>query len=143
MKSLEQQMAFYTAYHRDARNKATHFIGVPMIVFDPKGHVKLIVGSPGGSAIINYVAKALVGVLDWDLNVQDAIALPNFGSRNFSGATELEKNTGVAALEPGLKALGHNVRVIDFNSGLQGIQRTPTGWLGGADPRREGIVKGD
>lgn len=115
----------------------------PVIVFDAQGRVKLVVGSPGGSAIINYVAKTLVGVLDWELNVQDAIALPNFGSRNFGGVTELESDTSAVALEPGLRALGHNVKVIDFNSGLQGIQRTATGWLGGADPRREGIVKGD
>jgi gamma-glutamyltranspeptidase/glutathione hydrolase len=105
--------------------------------------VKLLVGSPGGSAIINYVAKALVGVLDWGLNVQEAIALPNFGSRNINGLTELEKGTSAAALAPDLQVLGHKVWITDFNSGLQGIQRTPNGWLGGADPRREGIVKGD
>jgi gamma-glutamyltranspeptidase/glutathione hydrolase len=115
----------------------------PTIVFDPQGRVKMLVGSPGGSAIINYVAKTLVGVLDWGLNVQDAIALPNFGSRNIMGYTEVEKDTSAAALAPDLQVLGHKVWITDFNSGLQGIQRTPQGWLGGADPRREGIVKGD
>ena len=115
----------------------------PVIVFDGAGRVQLVAGSPGGSAIINYVAKTLVGVLDWGLDVQQAISLPNFGSRNFSGATELESNTSVAALQGGLRVLGHNVRVIDFTSGLQGIQRRPGGWVGGADPRREGIVLGD
>jgi gamma-glutamyltranspeptidase/glutathione hydrolase len=115
----------------------------PVIVFDRQGSVKMLIGSPGGSAIINYVAKTLVGVLDWGLDVQAAIALPNFGSRNLGGVTELEKSTSAAALEPDLTVLGHKIRVLDFNSGLQGIQRTPEGWLGGADPRREGIVKGD
>ena len=115
----------------------------PVIVFDRAGRVQLVAGSPGGSAIINYVAKTLVGVLDWGLDVQQAISLPNFGSRNFGGATELERNTGAAALESGLKLLGHNVRVIDLTSGLQGIQRSPGGWVGGADPRREGVVLGD
>jgi gamma-glutamyltranspeptidase/glutathione hydrolase len=115
----------------------------PVIVFDRQGRVKMLTGSPGGSAIINYVAKTLVGVLDWGLDIQAAIALPNFGSRNLGGITELEKSTSAAALEPDLTVLGHKVRVLDFNSGLQGIQRTPEGWLGGADPRREGIVKGD
>jgi gamma-glutamyltranspeptidase/glutathione hydrolase len=115
----------------------------PVIVFDRQGRVKMLTGSPGGSAIINYVAKTLVGVLDWGLDVQAAIALPNFGSRNLGGVTELEKSTSAAALEPDLTVLGHNIRVLDFNSGLQGIQRAPAGWLGGADPRREGIVKGD
>jgi gamma-glutamyltranspeptidase/glutathione hydrolase len=115
----------------------------PVIVFDRQGRVKMLIGSPGGSAIINYVAKTLVGVLDWGLDVQAAIALPNFGSRNLGGVTELEKGSSAAALEPALTVLGHKIRVLDFNSGLQGIQRTPDGWLGGADPRREGIVKGD
>src|SRR6185436_11035456 len=115
----------------------------PVIVFDRAGRVELVVGSPGGSAIINYVAKTLVGVLDWGLDVQQAISLPNFGSRNFSGATELESNTGIVALEGGLRALGHNVRVIPQTSGLQGIHRSRDGWTGGADPRREGIVLGD
>ena len=115
----------------------------PVIVFDRAGRVQLVAGSPGGSAIINYVAKTLVGVLDWGLDVQQAISLPNFGSRNFGGATELERYTGIASLEEGLKLLGHNVRVIELTSGLQGIQRSPGGWVGGADPRREGIVLGD
>ena len=115
----------------------------PVIVFDRAGRVQLVVGSPGGSSIINYVAKTLIGVLDWGLDVQQAISLPNFGSRNFGGATELESNTSVTALQGGLRLLGHNVRVIEFTSGLQGIQRSRDGWVGGADPRREGIVLGN
>jgi len=115
----------------------------PVIVFDRAGRVQLVAGSPGGSAIINYVTKTLVGVLDWGLDVQQAISLPNFGSRNFGGATELERNTGIAALEGGLRVLGHNVRVIELTSGLQGIHRSRDGWVGGADPRREGVVLGD
>ena len=113
----------------------------PTIVYDPKGRVAMVAGSPGGSAIINYVAKTLVGVLDWDLDPQAAIDLPNVGSRN--GPTELEKDTSVVALEPKLKALGHEVRVMEHTSGLQAIVRTQHGWIGGADPRREGTVAGD
>jgi len=113
----------------------------PTIVYDKFGRVAIIAGSPGGSAIINYVAKTLIGIIDWGLDPQAAIALPNFGSRN--GPTELEKNTSIAALEPKLKILGADVRVIDATSGLQAIVRTKQGWIGGADPRREGIVKGD
>jgi len=113
----------------------------PTIVFDKVGRVAIVVGSPGGSAIINYVAKTLIGIIDWDLDPQAAIALPNFGSRN--GPTELEKNTSIVALEPKLKALGAPVWVTDHNSGLHAIQRTKDGWVGGADPRREGIVRGE
>jgi gamma-glutamyltranspeptidase / glutathione hydrolase len=113
----------------------------PTIVYDKFGRVAIVAGSPGGSAIINYVAKTLIGIIDWDLDPQAAIALPNFGSRN--GPTELEKNTFIVALEPKLKALGAPVWVTDHNSGLHVIQRTKDGWVGGADPRREGVVVGE
>ncbi len=113
----------------------------PTIVYDKFGRVAIVAGSPGGSAIINYVAKTLIGIIDWDLDPQAAIALPNFGSRN--GPTELERNTSIVALEPKLKALGAPVWVTDHNSGLHVIQRTKDGWVGGADPRREGVVMGE
>jgi len=113
----------------------------PTIVYDARGRVYMVAGSPGGSAIINYVAKTLVGVLDWGLDPQAAIDLPNLGSRN--GPTELEKDTPIAALEPKLKALGHETRVMEHTSGLQAIVRGRSGWIGGADPRREGTVAGD
>jgi gamma-glutamyltranspeptidase/glutathione hydrolase len=114
----------------------------PTLVFD-KQTKKLVLaaGSPGGSTIINYVAKVLVGTLDWKLDVQQAISLPNFGSRN--GPTEVEAGKVPAEVLDQLKARGHEVRQVELNSGLQGLQRTPTGWFGGADPRREGIVRGE
>jgi gamma-glutamyltranspeptidase/glutathione hydrolase len=113
----------------------------PTLVFDAGGRLVLAVGSPGGSAIINYVAKTLIGVLDWGLDVQAAIELPNFGSRG--GAAELEKGTAAEALKPALEAMGHKVSVIPFASGLHGIALTPVGLRGGADPRREGVALGD
>ncbi len=113
----------------------------PTIVYDRTGHVFMVAGSPGGSAIINYVAKAVIGVLDWGLDPQAAVALPNFGSRN--GPTELERDTAVAALAPRLALLGHVTEVTEQTSGIQAIVRTKRGWVGGADPRREGTVAGD
>lgn len=118
----------------------------PTLVFErATGKLVLSTGSPGGSAIINYVGKVLVGTLDWGLNVQQAISLPNFGSRN--GPTELEQGRITDALVGQLKAKGHNVRVMEQTSGLQGIMRMNVHgeemWFGGADPRREGIVRGD
>jgi gamma-glutamyltranspeptidase/glutathione hydrolase len=115
-------------------------------VFDKGTHrLVLATGSPGGSAIINYVAKVLVGTLDWKLDVQQAISLPNLGSRN--GPTELEAGRVSRAVVAQLKARGHDIREYEQNSGLQGIQRrTVDGkqqWFGGADPRREGVVLGD
>jgi gamma-glutamyltranspeptidase/glutathione hydrolase len=118
----------------------------PTLVFE-KGTRNLVLttGSPGGSAIINYTAKVLVGSLDWGMNVQQAISLPNVGSRN--GPTEVEQGRVSDALIEGLKARGHDVKVMEQTSGLQGIMRVNVdgkpGWFGGADPRREGIAMGD
>jgi gamma-glutamyltranspeptidase/glutathione hydrolase len=118
----------------------------PTLVFD-KETKKLVLstGSPGGSAIINYVGKVLVGTMDWGLTVQQAISLPNFGSRN--GPTEVEQGRVSDTVVEQLKARGHNVRVMEQTSGLQGIMRANIHgedmWLGGADPRREGIVAGE
>ncbi len=114
----------------------------PTLVFDRRdGRLAMTLGSPGGPAIIHFVAKTLIGSLQWGLDVQRAIALPNFGS--FNGPTVLEKGLFPAATVQALRARGHVVQETDLPSGLQGIQRTLTGWFGGADPRREGVVLGD
>jgi gamma-glutamyltranspeptidase/glutathione hydrolase len=113
----------------------------PTIAYDRVGRVAIVTGSPGGPAIINYVVKALVGIIDWNLDPQAAAALPNFGSRN--GPTELERDTAIVVLAPKLAALGAEVRIVDLTSGVQAIVRTQHGWIGGTDPRREGIVRGD
>lgn len=118
----------------------------PTLVFE-KDSKKLVlsVGSPGGSAIINYVGKTLIGMMDWGLNVQQAINLPNIGSRN--GPTELEQGRVPDSLITQLKAKGHEVEVMEQTSGLHGIMRLSVHgeevWFGGADPRREGVAKGD
>ncbi len=113
----------------------------PTIVYDARGRVFMVAGSGGGPAIINHVVKSLLGVLDWKLDPQAAIALPNFGSRN--GPTELEAGTPLTELAPRLRALGHAVTLRDDPSGAQAIVRTRDGWIGGADPRREGTAMGD
>lgn len=100
----------------------------------------LAVGSPGGARIIDYVAKTLVGVLDLKLDVQAAIALPNLANRN--GVTELEKGSPAENLAAKLKSLGHEIQIVDLNSGLHGIARDDGKLVGGADPRREGVVLG-
>ena len=114
----------------------------PTLVFDKAtGQVLMTGGSPGGAIIIHYTAKLLVGTLHWQLNTQQAINLPNFGSLN--GPTLLETKRFPTLTLEALKARGHEVLEIDMTSGLQAIQKTPQGWFGGADPRREGIVLGD
>ncbi len=121
-------------------NKRPRSTMSPTIVYDKEGRVHMVTGSPGGSAIINYVVKSIVGVIDWGLNPQAAIDLPNVGSRN--GPTELEKGTEAEKWVDALKAKGHAPRIIDFTSGLHTIVRTKNGWIGGADPRREGTAAG-
>jgi gamma-glutamyltranspeptidase/glutathione hydrolase len=113
----------------------------PTMVFDAQRTLQVVVGSPGGSAIINYVTKALVGVLDWKLDIQQAIELPNFGSRN--GPTEIERGSRYEAFAPALQQRGHEVQTFRLQSGLHGVQRVPGGWRGGADPRGEGVARGD
>jgi gamma-glutamyltranspeptidase/glutathione hydrolase len=113
----------------------------PTMVFDADGRLTLVVGSPGGASIIPYVAKTLIAVLDWHLDPQAAVDLPNFANRN--GATELEQGTPLEALEPALRAMGHEVKLTDMNSGLGAILITPDGLAGGADSRREGVAVGD
>jgi gamma-glutamyltranspeptidase/glutathione hydrolase len=114
----------------------------PTLVFDKAtGQLVMSGGSPGGALIIHYTAKTLYGVLNWGLDPQRAIDLPNFGSNN--GPTTLEQNRFPPATVQALQARGHEVRETDMTSGLQAIQRTRTGWYGGADPRREGVVMGD
>ncbi|MBO9455384.1 gamma-glutamyltransferase [Paracoccus sp. R12_1] len=100
----------------------------------------LVIGSPGGSRIIGYVAKAIIGHLDWGLDVQQAIALPNVVNR--FGAMDVEAGTDAAALTQPLTDLGFEVNETDLTSGLHGIAITPEGLSGGADPRREGIALG-
>ena len=101
----------------------------------------MLAGSPGGSAIINFVAKTLVANVDWKLDIQRAIDQPNMGSRNRD--TELERGTALESLQNGLRQKGHRVTVMPMTSGVQAIVRTRGGWVGGADPRREGSAAGE
>jgi gamma-glutamyltranspeptidase/glutathione hydrolase len=119
----------------------------PTLIFDRQsGEFLATVGSPGGSQIIEYVAKSTIGLLDWNLDAQAAINLPNFGSRN--GPTELERGQFSQTLIQALKDKGHTVSEIDMTSGTQAIVRVKdaqgkTSLAGGADPRREGLALGD
>jgi gamma-glutamyltranspeptidase/glutathione hydrolase len=113
----------------------------PTLVFDADNKLYAVVGSPGGSQIITYVTKTLVGILDWKLDPQVAVDLPNFGSRN--GPTEIEAGTEAEAWRSALEAKGHEVKAIRMNSGIQAIVVGPNGLTGGADSRREGVAIGN
>ena len=114
----------------------------PTIVFDKDNNFLLSVGSPGGPAIIDYVSQTLIGMLDAKLGPKDAITMPRV--LNMNGNTLLENGPGVSALAATLRAMGHTVQVPEVEgSGLHGIERTSNGYIGAADPRRDGIALGD
>jgi len=123
----------------------------PTLVFDRAGgELVASLGSPGGTWIISYVAKTLIALLDWNMDVQQAIALPDFGSRN--GPTELEAGRFDPGEVEALQARGHTVVQVPMTSGLQAIvaahalgdsAAAAIRWTGGADPRREGVAIGD
>lgn len=116
----------------------------PTIVFErASGKPVLALGSPGGPAIINYVGKSLIGVLGWGMNLQEAVDLPNFGSRN--GPTELEAGRFDAAFINELRERRHVVVQAPQTSGVHGLQwlEKEGRWLAAVDPRREGEADGD
>lgn len=112
----------------------------PTIVMK-NGKPYLLVGSPGGSSIIGYVVKTLIANLEWGMDIQQAISLPN--AINRFGTFELEEGTKAEALKGPLENMGYEVSVKDLNSGAQGIEIKSGKLYGGADPRREGLVLGE
>ncbi len=127
--------------NRPAPRKRPRSSMSPTLVFDNGGKLVLTVGSPGGFRIIAYVVKTLIAVLDWGLDIQRAISLPNHVNGN--GRTDLEKGTALTALAVALQARGHDVTIRPLTSGLQGIAVAGSRLYGGADPRREGVALGD
>ena len=114
----------------------------PTIVFDAAGRPAIVAGSPGGAMIINYVAKVLIGMIDWGLDPQAAIDLPNMGSLG-AGGVILERDTALALAADALTQLGHRTTLRDETSGLHVIRIDKDKLVGGADPRREGVAIGD
>ncbi|MDQ2636459.1 MAG: gamma-glutamyltransferase, partial [Actinomycetota bacterium] len=131
----------------------------PTLVFDQapagtperRGPLSAVVGSPGGSMIIQFVVKTLVGMLDWGLDSQQAASMVDFGAANtpttnVGGEHPVIDTADDGEHDPlvrGLRALGHQVDLADQSSGLSVVVRDRAGLIGGADPRREGVVMGD
>ena len=143
-------------------NKRPRSSMAPTIVFSKaadgsKGDFLMATGSPGGATIIQFVTKTLIGVIDWKLDAQQATSMVNFGAAN-------SPTTGVGGEHPyidssnsglndpllnGLRTLGHTVSFAAQSSGVSTIVKTMSPsrgssiYVGGADPRREGIALGD
>ncbi|MDZ7814119.1 MAG: gamma-glutamyltransferase [Ideonella sp.] len=133
----------------------------PTLVFDAntdgsKGDLVMATGSPGGSTIIQYTTKTLVGVLDWGLNAQQATSMINFGAANSATTNvggehpnvDLANGSAADPLVSGLRGLGHTVSTAALSSGVSTIVRRKDAsgnvvFDGGADPRREGVVLGN
>lgn len=129
----------------------------PTLVFDRddqgnRGELALVTGSPGGSVIIQFVVKTLVGALDWGLDPQQAVSGVSFGAGNSPSTGVGGEHPAIDATANGdndplvrkLREMGHQVTVAPQSSGLSALQRDgKDGWIGGADPRREGAVLGD
>ena len=109
----------------------------PVIVFDENGDIWGALGSPGGPAIIGYVAKTLIGVIDWGLGLQAAVNYPNIVIPR--GGALLETGGYPPEVIEDLEARGHDIMVRDLTSGVHGFVVTPDGYAGAADPRREGV----
>ncbi len=113
----------------------------PTFVLNKDGSLVLSVGSAGGQRIIGDTLHALIGMLDWNLSAQAALDLPRI--LNMNGPTELEEKGDLPAQAGRLRELGHEVQVRRHEGGLTAIHREGDGWGGGADPRRDGVARGD
>ena len=123
-----------------AGNKRPRSSMSPTIVFDPEGDLFMVTGSPGGNSIVAYVAKTLVGVLEWGKTAQEAINLPNIIARGDVVGVEVDRDGGPEAAEA-LREMGYTVEERQGeNSGLHVIIVREDGLEGGADPRRDGVA---
>ena len=110
----------------------------PIIVYGPDGKVRAALGAAGGATIICQVAKALIGVIDWKMSLQDAIAM---GLIYAPGkVATLEKGTELEAMLPALQALGEHVKIAPLGLKANGVEYVGGRWVGAADPRSEGVA---
>jgi gamma-glutamyltranspeptidase/glutathione hydrolase len=115
----------------------------PTIVYDAKGKPILAVGAAGGMTIPAQVAKAIMGVIDFGLPIQEAIALPQlYVSDDLVIVEKSEQGAPLQAMIPALEKLGHRVSAFPLPLKANGLERTASGWRGGADPRSEGKADG-
>jgi len=109
----------------------------PTIIFKDN-NLFALTGSPGGTNIINYVTKSVLGLIDWNLDPTQIVELPHYMNKGLY--TELEKNTSLEDLKSELELLGHPIKLQKKTSGLHIALKKYDGYIGGADPRREGLV---
>ncbi len=121
-------------------NKQPRSSMAPTFVFDENEKLLMVLGSPGGPRIIQFVAKAIINHLDFGLDMQQAISVPSFVVLN--DVIELEKNQNIVELKTALEKMGHQIKIIEIVSGIHAIALDENKIVGGADPRREGVAIG-
>jgi gamma-glutamyltranspeptidase / glutathione hydrolase len=112
----------------------------PSLIFDEKGDLIMVVGSPGGPRIIQFVAKEIINHLDFGLDVQQSASLPSFVVLN--DIVELEENQNITKLKSALLKMGHETKIVPIVSGINAITINKNKIQGGTDPRREGVAVG-
>lgn len=112
----------------------------PTIAYGPDGTVRVAIGAAGGSTIIAQVAKALIGIIDWNMTAQDAIAMGLIFAPGQGGA--IEEGTELEAMLPGLRALGETLQIAPLGLKANAVERAGERWVGAADPRSEGVGMG-
>jgi len=110
----------------------------PTIVYGPDGRVRLAVGAAGGPTIIAQVAKAIIGVVDWRMTAQAAIAAPVIYAPG--DTVFVERGSALEAMAPALRGYGHKVEIRDPSFKANAIERVGGRWVGAADPRSEGAA---
>ncbi len=125
-----------------AANKRPRSSMSPTIILDKDNQLWAVVGSPGGPQIINYTAQAIVGMVDWNFDPQQAVSMGHFGSRN-NGPTELEENSDAVFYKSELESKGHATKVMKLPSGLNVLQVRDGKIWGGSDPRKKGLLQVD
>ncbi len=113
----------------------------PLIVFDAFGNPAVVGGSAGGGQIVDYIASSLVEMLANNRTPAEALARGHV-STAIRGKLQLEKGTTAALQAAALSAKGHDVDVLPMISGLGFLMRRDGGWIGAADPRRDGVAEG-
>lgn len=112
----------------------------PTFVFDNNDNLILVLGSPGGPRIIQFVVKTLINYLDFKMDLQKSISSPTFIVLN--DIIELEKGQNITNLKKPLEKLGYQTKIIEIVSGIQAIAIKNNKLLGASDPRREGLAIG-
>jgi gamma-glutamyltranspeptidase/glutathione hydrolase len=128
----------YLTVNRVEGGKRPRSSMAPTIVYGPDGKVRAAIGAAGGATIIAQVAKALVGIIDWHMSAQDAIAMGLLYAPGKGGT--IEQDTELEAMAPQLQALGETLRVAPLGLKANAIERVNDRWVGAADPRSEGVA---